>query len=507
MGHQSIGNGPVSIKLLDIGLFKKIAFIVLGMLTCILIICASKSRAVTKPQRALAPIKNEILAIRSRTGYIAYINLPRVVTPLYPNLDCHKDRVTLSNDKIEADYLTVRQSVDKYIKDQKISLPLNQKQVGIVANLCNSIVISIRQNTLPEIGNLNLDGSDFSNASLKDVVFWQDDLSDSNFEGALLEHSAFLNIDGNLRKWSSENHLLGTTILDFYGAKLMGASIKWSNLRGASFQNANLSGANIVDNDLSDADFSGATLNGVMLQNSDLTSADFSNADVSGLVYEPKLGGIPNLAALSTAKNLEKMTYKNNPAGLIQLREEFRHAGFRNSEELINYAINNARVTKELTSKNFTDRLQGLFEYVLFQLPTAWGAHPFRAFTLILLGIAICCPFYFLFIFRNYYDESNYFSCINRSSTDQTKISSTRLATNSIFNAALWGLYLSVLAAFNIGWQGLNLRAWIIKLQPKYFEVEGKGWPRVVTGVQALFSVYMLVMFVLSYFGRSFTAQ
>ncbi len=66
------------------------------------------------------------------------------------------------------------------------------------------------------------------------------------------------------------------------------------------------------------------------------------------------------------------------------------------------------------------------------------------------------------------------------------------------------GLYFSVLSAFHIGWRDLNVGSWIARLQPREYTLRAKGWVRVVSGVQSLISVYLIAMWVLTYFGRPF---
>ncbi len=41
-------------------------------------------------------------------------------------------------------------------------------------------------------------------------------------------------------------------------------------------------------------------------------------------------------------------------------------------------------------------------------------------------------------------------------------------------------------------------------MQPREYTLRAKGWVRVVSGVQSLFSVYLIAMWALTYFGRPF---
>ncbi len=41
-------------------------------------------------------------------------------------------------------------------------------------------------------------------------------------------------------------------------------------------------------------------------------------------------------------------------------------------------------------------------------------------------------------------------------------------------------------------------------MQPREYTLRAKGWVRVVSGAQSLISVYLIAMWVLTYFGRPF---
>ena len=65
-------------------------------------------------------------------------------------------------------------------------------------------------------------------------------------------------------------------------------------------------------------------------------------------------------------------------------------------------------------------------------------------------------------------------------------------------------LYFSVLSAFHLGWRELNVGTWISRMQPREYTLRATGWVRTVSGIQSLLSVYLLALWVLTYFGRPF---
>jgi hypothetical protein len=66
------------------------------------------------------------------------------------------------------------------------------------------------------------------------------------------------------------------------------------------------------------------------------------------------------------------------------------------------------------------------------------------------------------------------------------------------------GFYFSLLSAFTLGWRELNVGNWITRLQKREYTLRATGWMRSVAGLQLLLSVYMLALWVLTYFGRPF---
>ena len=68
----------------------------------------------------------------------------------------------------------------------------------------------------------------------------------------------------------------------------------------------------------------------------------------------------------------------------------------------------------------------------------------------------------------------------------------------------LIGLYFSTISAFSLGWRELNVGTWITRMQPREYTLRATGWVRTVSGIQSLLSVYLLALWVLTYFGRPF---
>jgi hypothetical protein len=61
-----------------------------------------------------------------------------------------------------------------------------------------------------------------------------------------------------------------------------------------------------------------------------------------------------------------------------------------------------------------------------------------------------------------------------------------------------------ILSAVLIDWRDLNVGKWIARLQPREYSLRATGWVRFVSGLQSLISVYLIALWVLTYFGRPF---
>src|SRR5262245_12278124 len=67
-----------------------------------------------------------------------------------------------------------------------------------------------------------------------------------------------------------------------------------------------------------------------------------------------------------------------------------------------------------------------------------------------------------------------------------------------------WAAYFSLLSTFQIGFREFSVGTWLSRAQPRNFVLESVGWVRTVSGLQSLLSVYLLAMWLLTYFGRPF---
>jgi hypothetical protein len=167
---------------------------------------------------------------------------------------------------------------------------------------------------------------------------------------------------------------------------------------------------------------------------------------------------------------------------------------------------------------------ESLFSYVLFEFPSGYGMIPGRALQTLGLLILVFSLVYMVALFtadgragiwvrwpsdRTYQEEGV---------KEATRVTNTFLFPRLQARAAgrwwemllrglcipLIGLYFSLLSAFSLDWRELNVGTWITRIQPREYVLRPTGWVRAVSGIQSLLSIYLLALWVLTYFGRPF---
>jgi hypothetical protein len=74
----------------------------------------------------------------------------------------------------------------------------------------------------------------------------------------------------------------------------------------------------------------------------------------------------------------------------------------------------------------------------------------------------------------------------------------------SLGRAVVMGVFFSVISAFSTGYKDLDVGRWIERIKGKETTLRATGWVRSVSGLQSLVSFYLLVLWLLTYFGRPF---
>jgi hypothetical protein len=300
------------------------------------------------------------------------------------------------------------------------------------------------------------------------------------------------------------------------GANLSGADLVGVDLKGAVLWNADLSSARLVAANLNGADLSGADLTEAHLGQTDLRGAYFFDTDMKGVIFEPKVDRYPDYSSIIVAKNLDKMIFTRYPYALTYLRNLFKSYGHRDLERKLTYALKvseriNAGCIRGLhddgicTKRTLTGRVEAFANYVLFEKTCNYGMIPGRPLLIMLLLIFVFAVPYMLAVTGGTNRNSGIWKVWpnDRIYKERGREGPCRITTRG-FGIPLWALYFSLLSAFHIGWRDLNVGTWISRINPEEYTLRSTGWVKVVSGIQSLISVYLIALWIVSYFGRPF---
>ncbi|MGR3174845.1 MAG: pentapeptide repeat-containing protein [Candidatus Scalindua sp.] len=329
------------------------------------------------------------------------------------------------------------------------------------------------------------------------------------------------------------------TRADLSGVKLFGADLRGANMTRANLSEAhlmftNLSSADLTEADLSDAflfkaNLKGAKLAGAKLIRADLTEtnlemanlfaadlteaklvwgtnmrgADLGRANLLSVFFELSPRSLPNIRKIATADNLSSLRFRESPHALVELREAFKKAGLRKQEREITYAIKHTERKILWKKKGMFNKIESLFNFILFEVTCQYGMSPGRLLKILLTLIIFFSIPYMIVLKRSSGDGIWKIWSSDRIRKDEG-IDGPILLNFGWVHMLLIGLYFSLLSAFYIGWRELNVGNWITRMQPNEFILKATGWVRTVSGVQSLISVYLLALWLLTYFGRPF---
>lgn len=331
-------------------------------------------------------------------------------------------------------------------------------------------------------------------------------MSQADLDGVQREHNAWLTperkrgLDG---WWDSP-----LTGADLHEADLSYFRLEHANLEGAILREALLAPVVLISANLKGADMRDSDLTGAIL-----TDAYLEDADLAGAVFEPRTLTRPEY--LASARHLELMTFDSNPGSLVQLRKQFQDAGFRDQERAVTYSINR----RQASLKPAVERW---FNFIAFDLTCRYGFAPGRPLRILFWLWASFSLAYMAFLHRA--GRSSILLVVSRLAsgklvTKELRLSarghlrsppSARLRILSLrwlrreWHVFLTAMFFSLMSAFNIGFRDLNFGRWLRLLPTREFDLRAVGWTRTTAGLQSLLSLYLVALWVLSYFGRPF---
>jgi hypothetical protein len=205
------------------------------------------------------------------------------------------------------------------------------------------------------------------------------------------------------------------------------------------------------------------------------------------------------------------MRYGNNPGPLTQLRKQFEDAGFREAERAITCALNR----QEAELGTFVERW---FKRIAFDFTCQYGLTPGRPLRIVGLLWLLFSFVYAAFIHRR--GTSGIYLVGTRLYRGIAYIQGKQILPRRIRPTEWWKLpflwlsqewrvlraamFFSLMSAFNIGFREINFGVWLRKLTKREYDLKAVGWARTVSGFQSLLSVYLIALWVLTYFGRPF---
>jgi hypothetical protein len=208
---------------------------------------------------------------------------------------------------------------------------------------------------------------------------------------------------------------------------------------------------------------------------------------------------------------LELMIYLENPGPLTQLRKQFQDEGYRNQERAITCALNRREAERN-------PLIERWFKRVVFDLTCQYGLTPGRPLRLLVWLWLISSIVYL--VFMHLPGLSGIYFIGARVWRGRSNTQGVQIRPRAIRAARWWKLpllwlrrewrlsraamFFSLMSAFNIGFRDLNFGRWLRMLTTREYDLKAKGWARTVSGFQSLLSVYLIALWVLTYFGRPF---
>lgn len=347
-------------------------------------------------------------------------------------------------------------------------------------------------------------GSTFAAANLADTKFnyatlISADLSGANLHRAELRGAVLAGVNLGCRPDGDRR------CAELPGADLTGAWFICDDTQCANLRGAKLSGATLVN-----TKFFSRAVPQRLLDHADLTDADFTGANLTGARFD---GAILARAKFDGANLRDANLHESHPGFLPAVREELKRTGHRAQERRVTYEIKRQEQSKLWQA--FVNQedwwgmkpLEYAVLYVLFDLTVEYGNSPWWPLLWLLLLMAPCAGLYALAMLdpRPFRPASIWRVWpADRVRVHHGEDQPQRLITTGFWRTLAWSAYFSLISAFQFGWRDINVGNWLSRIHRKEYILRPTGWVRVVAGIQSLISVYLVALWVLTYFGRPF---
>jgi uncharacterized protein YjbI with pentapeptide repeats len=441
-------------------------------------------------------------------------------------------------------------ALNKALRKLRPYTPIDRRKI---ANLCGADLSNSKlSKTL--LSYTHLEGANLEYADLNHADLSRANLTDANLKNANLS-SANLS-RANLTRANLDDANLSHAILD--NANLSHASLSGANLSIATLANADMTGDDLIDADLTRANLTGADLTSAYssfanlshadLLAADLTGATFDEADLSnaqlyatklkgcslrranlyGAEFDADLDSFPEAEGMAYATNLSQLSFSVSDAALEKLRSEFKAEGLHDQARQLTYAIRHSELLS-VTEDGSTFKHPAWERYgnhYLFEVTSDYGMSPLKVLPTLVYMIETFTVVYLISILVSsnlqnprsgiwaIWSEDR----INKSEGSAHPLLLTQGFPPSRFSetvigkwcrklklsAAMLAFYFSVLSTLRIGWRDFNVGSWLVRIQKREYVLHATGWVRVISGIQSLISVYLIALFLLTYFSTPF---
>jgi uncharacterized protein YjbI with pentapeptide repeats len=368
---------------------------------------------------------------------------------------------------------------------------INAAKAGTPANL-----------RFAELDDVDLKNKDLSSADLQFAR-----LRNAQLAGAILTGANLTCADLTLAK--------GDQATTFRSAVLDRALLIEAKFPKSSFASADLAGARLFRADLKEADLGAATLTGAALVSADLDKAELTHADVRLVDY--RAANAPRAVALRSPDWLYPR--EGDFAGLVQLRKAVLDLGDSATARTITYVIeiwrNHYRVAQPASQGRWdrtASRIAAALRFVAFDWTVAYGARPWRALSLWLWLIVVFAGLYAALIpTRVNQGKIGLFRVAPKGRIEfssgapgmpgeAASAAMERVGTASaeVIRSALW---FSVLSATRLGYGSFTLASWLGVLHPGETDYRALGPIRILAGIQALISLYLIILVAVTILG------
>ena len=198
------------------------------------------------------------------------------------------------------------------------------------------------------------------------------------------------------------------------------------------------------------------------------------------------------------------MRYETSPHALVELREAFKKAGYYDQERMITYAFRRSHRKLLYKEGGFSNILESRARHLFFELTCDYGMSPGRLLKILATFILFFTIVFTIFLRFQRKDGIWVVWQSDRIRKDKGPNGQYLLEAEGLLKQIGRGFQFSILSAFAIGWRDLNVGNWLTRLQPFEYILRATGWARCFSGIQSILCVYLLALWVITYFGRPF---